>query len=195
MIAILAKHKFLCLIIILFIVVTIISILLFIPPISTLVNSNWTEINCDVKIIRLNTEIIAYKNNAKLGTIRGNIIRLLTDPLTYYDVNETKLAYASDNYHLIAQDSHAIVVDDKVTVEMVGKVKLFGNSYDIYDTTGNKIAEANFSVLHLNGSIKDISGSNIAIYKANPILKDYTIYISPNCKIDETTIMMIVASF
>ena len=152
-------------------------------------------IDFDAKILRLNTAINVYKNDNQIGIIRGNIIRFLTDSLTYYDNNEKIIAYADDTYHLIAQDSHAIIVEDNVSVEMVGKVKFIGEGYDIYNTSGEKIAYAEFGPLNLNGKITDYSGKVIAVYRANPILKDYTIYISPSSILDETTIIMICASY
>ena len=78
---------------------------------------------------------------------------------------------------------------------MVGKVKFIGEAYDIYNTFGEKIAYAEFGPLNLNGKITDYSGKVIAVYRANPILKDYTIYISPSSILDETTIIMICASY
>ncbi len=180
---------------ILLLLIVIISLVVFKIPLSAHIGSDWAKIDFDVKLFRLNTTVMVYKNNVNIGFIKGNIVRFLTDPLTFYDSNGDKLAYADDTYHLIAQDSHAIAVDDIITAEMVGKVKVAGNSYDIYDKDGNKVALSEFDFLKLNGKITDNDGKTIAVYKAHPILKDFTVYISPESQLDETTIIMICASY
>ena len=183
MVKFLSDHKIVCIIIIILAIIGIIAAVVFTSPLAVDVDSSWTKLVCDVKLIRLNTEINVYKGTEKIGTIKGNILRLLTDPLTYYDTNYNKLAYADDTYHLIAQDSHAI------------NVKLIGESYYIYDNSGHMIGNATFDFLNLNGKITDNNGTAIVAYRANPIIKDFTIYISPECIIDEDTVLMICASY
>ena len=194
MVSFLSRHKIVCVILILITLIGI-SIAIILTSTYALIGKDWTEINCDVKLIRLSTTIDIYKDNEKLGFIKGNIIRFLTDPLTYYNADGNKIAYADDTYHLISQDSHAIIVDDVVTCEMVGRVKLLGEKYDIYNTDGDLIAHADFDFMNLYGKIVDKNEKPIVVYKANPILKDYSIYISPDCTIDENTIIMICSSY
>ena len=195
MVNFLSRHKISCILVIIIAIIGIAAAVIFTSPMSVKVGTNWAKFECDFKLIRLNTDIIVYKDNEKIGSVKGNVLRIITDPLTYYDVNNNKIAYADDTYHLIAQDSHAIVVDGKVSAEMVGKVRLIGNAYDIYDSTGHLIATAEFDFLNLNGKITDINGTDIVAYRANPILQDFSFYISPDSMLDETTILMICASY
>ncbi len=185
----------LILIVVFLVLVIIAGLLVFNMPLSAHVGSDWAKIDLDVKLLRLNTIVYVYKDDSQIGTIKGNIVRLLTDPLTFYDEAGNRIAYAGDVYHLIAQDSHAIVVGEEVTAEMVGRVKLIGEAYDIYNTLGEKIAYAEFGFLNINGKITDKDGNVIAVYRAQPIMKDFDIYISPECTLDETTIIMICASY
>ena len=185
----------LILIIVFLVLVLAVSFIVFNSPLSAYVGSDWTRLDFDVKLLRLNTIVYVYKDDNQLGTIKGNIIRFLTDPLTFYDNDGNKIAYAGDVYHLIAQDSHAIVVGEDVTAEMVGRVKLIGEAYDIYNTSGEKIAYAEFGFLNINGKIVDSEGKVIAVYRAQPVTKDFDVYISPECTLDETTIIMICASY
>ena len=190
------KHKMLLLAVAVVLIIIFSSVLIiFNPHYSAEIGSDWDKLQFDVKLIRFNTEIAVYKNNDILGTVKGNIFRILTDPLSFYNTNNEKIAYAADTYHIIAQDSHTIIVNNVVTAEMVGKIKLFGEAYDIYDNSGNKIAHANFSPLNLSGKMTDNTGETIAIYRANPILKDFTVSVSPNNPIDDATLIMIFSSY
>lgn len=195
MVNFLAKHRLVSIIIILIALIGIAAAIVLSSPLAAKVGDDWTKIELDVKLLRLNTEIQIHKDGSQLGVVKGNILRLITDPLVYYDTNGNKIAYADDSYHFIAQDSHSITVGDKVTAEMVGKFKLLGEEYSIYNDNGNLMANAEFDFLNLNGKITDINGNVIAVYRSTPVLKDFTIYISPNCKIDESTIIMICCSY
>ena len=190
-----SKHKFLCVLLIFLLIATIFITMVFASPLSANIGSDWSKLNFDVKLIRLNTDIDVYKDNAKIGNVNGRIIRFITDPLTYYGVDGQKLAYANDTYHFIAQDSHAVVVDGNVTIEMVGKVRFLGEAYDIYDSAGNKIAYAEFDCWNVNGRVVDNNGKALAVYRANPIFRDFTVYISPDCTIDESSMVMLFCSY
>lgn len=156
---------------------------------------NYLQYDCDVKNFRLSTDIHISSNDQKIGKVSGNIFRFIEDPLTMTDSDRNKLAYAGDDYHLIAQDSHAIVVGDTVTVEMVGLTRLLGNAYDIYNVEGNKIAHANFNSLNTGGELYDAEGKLIATYSSFVFFNDFTIKISEDCEIDTTTILMIFCSY
>ncbi len=182
-------------IVIIVVFVGIICGLFLISPNITKIDSSWNEFRFDVKLLRFNTVLDVYKSNDYIGTVKGKVVRIITDPLTFYGTNGEKIAYADDTYHLIAQDSHLIINDGVVTAEMVGKVKLMGEAYDIYDNNKNKIATASFDFLNLNGEIKDNEGNAIAFYRAHPFLKDFTVDVSPQSQIDDTTLIMIFASY
>ncbi len=182
------------LIIFLIVVFFFMMILIINPPVPRDIQNNWDNYFFDAKLLRLNTSINVYKNGEKYGYVRGNIIRLITDPLTLYNTNDEVIAFADDTYHLISQDSHVIVVNNQVTAEMVGKISITGNVFDIYNNHGELIAHANFSFYNLNGKIKDTNENTIAIFKSNPFIKDFTVYVSPDCDIDENTLILIFAS-
>ena len=50
-----------------------------------------TKYKCDVKNFRLATTIDISKEGKDFAKIKGNILKLITDPLTMYDLNERKI--------------------------------------------------------------------------------------------------------
>ena len=156
---------------------------------------NYVQYDCDVKNLRLSTDIQISSNNQKVGSVTGNIFRIVEDPLTMSDTEGNKMAYAGDDYHFIAQDSHAIIVGDTVTAEMVGLWDLFGETYDIYNTDGEKIARAEFNYLNTAGEISDADGTLIATYGSFVFFNDFTVKISNDSEIDPTTLLMIFCSY
>lgn len=156
---------------------------------------NYVQYDCDVKNFRLSTDIHISSNNKEIGKVSGNIFRFIEDPLTMTDSDGNKLAYAGDDYHLIAQDSHAIIVGNTVTAEMVGLWEIFGDTYDIYDPDGNKIAHANFNSMNTAGELYDADGKLIATYGSFVLFKDFTVKISEECELDPTTVLMIFCSY
>lgn len=162
---------------------------------SNEISDGFTEYNCDVKNFNMATTIEINKGNEKFAKVKGNILTFVTDPLTMYDLEDNKLAYAGDAYHFIAQDSHAVYVDDKYTVEMVGKVDMLGETYDIYNIDKQKIAEAEFNDPNTYGTINDTDGNLIAEYTSNYAYNDFTIRISDKCNIDHKSVLMIFCSY
>lgn len=154
-----------------------------------------TEYECDVKNFRLSTTIEIDKENEDFAIVSGNILKFVTDPLTMYDLNQNKTAYADDSYHLIAQDSHSIYVDGVLSVEMIGLVKFFGESYDIYDKDGKKIANVTFNAFNTNGEMYDNNGKLIADFNSKFFFKDFDVRISEECTLDEKTVLMIFCSY
>lgn len=156
---------------------------------------NCTEYKCDVKNFRLSTTIEIEKENEKFAKVSGNIFKFLTDPLTMYDLKENKIAYVDDSYHLIAQDSHSIYVDGAMSVEMVGLVNFFGESYDIYNKDREKIANVSFNLFNTNGKMYDTNGNLIADFNSKMFLNDFDIRITEKCNLDEKTVLMIFCSY
>lgn len=154
-----------------------------------------TEYKCDVKNLHLATTIDIDKEEKAFAKVKGNIFKFVTDPLTMYDLDENKLAYAGDEYHFIAQDSHSIFVNGKVTAEMVGRVKIFGESYDIYNGDGEKIANVTFDTFNTNGEMYDVDGNLIADFNSKIYFKDFEVRILENCPMDENTVLMIFCSY
>ena len=155
---------------------------------------SYTEYKCDVKNIRLVTTIEIEKDNEEFAKVKGEI-RLVTDPLTMYDLDDNKIAYAGDSYRFVAQDAHAIYVDGMLTCDMVGLVDWWGESYDIYDKDENKIAEASFNDFNTSGKIFDMDGNKIAEYSSNYFFNDFDVRIYEGCELDEKTVLMIFCSY
>ena len=124
--------------------------------------SDYTEYKCDVKSLRRSTTIDIDKDNEDFVKVKGNIFKVITDPLKMYDLNEKQIAYADDTYHFIAQDSHSIFVNGNLSAEMVGLVKLFGEEYEIYNENGEKVAIVSFTMFNTNGNMYDMEGNLIA---------------------------------
>ncbi len=155
-----------------------------------------TTYECDVKL-SFHTTINIKKQGEDFAQIKGEkvLFKKYHDPLAMYDMDGEKVGYAGDSYHLISQDSHSIILDGEVSVEMVGLVRLFGEAYDIYDASGNKIAHADFNPFNTEGELKDTEGNIIADYSSIFFFKDYTVRIKDNCPLDENAVMLIFASY
>ena len=150
-----------------------------------------TKYECDVKNLRLSTDIEISTGGNDICKVSGNIFRVVEDPLTMKDNDGNKKAYAGDDYHFISQDSHAIIVDGMVTAEMVGKWDMFGNTYDIYNGAGEKIAKASFNWTDTSGELVDLEGNILAEYDSFILFKDFDVKISEECPLDTTTVLMI----
>lgn len=154
-----------------------------------------TKYDCDVKNLRLSTDIEISTDGEEICKVSGNIFRIVEDPLTMKDPDGNKLAYAGDDYHLIAQDSHAIIIDGVVTAEMVGRVDLFGETYDIYNTEGEKIAKAKFNWFDTSGEMYDTDNNLIAEYSSFILFNDFDVKIAEECPLDHKTVLMIICSY
>lgn len=154
------------------------------------------NINCDVKVFSLSTKIEATDEDGNmLGMVKGKVIRFFTDPLAMYDSSDNKIAYGSDEYHIISQDSHTIYVGNIPVYEMTGKFNMFGDTYDIYDMSGNKIAVAKFNMFNTYGTITSVDDVLWADYYSNLYRFDFKIRVKEECPIDDTALIMIMSSF
>ena len=144
------------------ITIAVVTVVAFILSGNSEAKGPHTEYQCDVKSISLSTKIDIDKEGENFVKVRGNLFRFITDPLTMYDLEDNKIAYAGDAYHFIAQDSHTINVGDTVTVEMVGLVDFFGESYEIYNADEEQVAEVSFNMINTKGEMYDIEGNIIA---------------------------------
>lgn len=154
-----------------------------------------TEYQCDVKLFHFATTIEINKEEEDFATVSGDIFKFVTDPLTMYDLDGNKVAYAGDSYRFIAQDSHTVYVNGSLSAEMVGLFKLFGEAYDIYDVSGNKIAQADFNYTNTYGSMCDMDSNVIADFHSYPFFKDFNVRITEDCPMDEKTVLMIFSSY
>lgn len=182
------------------IVVAVLAVILFIllGGIFTSKKNNigpCTEYQCDVKNLRLSTTIEIDKEDEYFAKVKGNILRFVTEPLTMYDAEEQKMAYAGDAYHFIAQDAHSIYLDDELSIEMVGLVDFIGDSYDIYNGDSEKIANVTFNLFNTKGEMYDVNGTLIADFHSKVLFKDFDVRISEDCTMDEKTVLMIFCSY
>ena len=157
---------------------------------------DYTLYECDGKVWSWeSTKIEIVKEGQYFGTIKGNFFNFVTDPLTFYDENDKKIAYAGDTYHFINQDSHGIYVNGTFTCDLVGDFEWFGEEYQLYDFDENLIGKASFSFENLNGTITDARGNIIAEFTSPFLYRDFTVKIYDNCEMDEFTVLMIFASY
>ena len=78
---------------------------------------------------------------------------------------------------------------------MVGLVDFFGESYDIYDSEGEQIAEVSFNMFNTIGEMYDMDGPLIADFNSKLFFNDFDVRIYENCEIDEYTVLMIFSSY
>lgn len=156
----------------------------------------YTAYKFDVKhFLKLSTTIEIEKSGESYAKVQGNIWKIVTDPLTMYDTNGNKMAYAGDEYHLIAQDSHTIIVDGSVAAEMVGRINLFGETYDIYNANQEKVGRVKFNMFNTKGTMYDADGKIVADYRSFPFFKDFDIRVSDEYELDENVILMVFCSY
>ena len=156
---------------------------------------DYTIYNCNGRVISFTTKIEIDKEGEYFGTIKGNLFKIVTDPLTFYDVNGNKTAFAGDTYHFINQDSHGIYVNKQFTYDMVGGFEFFGQEYAIYDINEKLVANLKFSPANFEGKLTDHRGNIIAEYTSFVGFKDFTIKIYDSCELDEISVLMIFGSY
>lgn len=152
-----------------------------------------TTYHCDYKVVSFNTNVEITKEGDKIGNISGKIIRLITDPLTFTDTDDNIIGQASDTYAFIAQDSHGIIIGDKLEVVMAGKFKIFGEKYELLDANGEKIGEAVFNTFRTSGTIKDADGNLCAKYSSPLFFYDYDVEIYNDTFSDESILLMMAS--
>jgi len=149
---------------------------------------------CDYKSLNLNTKITTTYNGNEI-TISGNILKILTDPLTVKDSTGNVIGYAGDVFGFISQDDHGIYVDNTFEINMCGNVDLWGESYKLKDGNGNVVGTVEFNVTNTSGSIVDTSGNLIATYSSPLMANDYTVTIYDNNVCSDLAILMIMSSY
>lgn len=156
---------------------------------------DYTIYNCNGRVISFTTKIQIDKEGEYFGTIKGNLFKIVTDPLTFYDANGNETAFAGDTYHLFNQDSHGIYVNKQFTYDMVGGFEIFGQEYAIYDINEELVANLKFSPGNFEGKLTDARGNIIAEYTSFIGFKDFTIKIYDSCELDEISVLMIFGSY
>ena len=180
------------------IITTILALVIFALMASShasVTGNNARTYDCDYKTMNLfNTEIETVLDGETI-TIKGNVLRLLTDPLTVKDSKGNVIGNAGDAYGIFKQDDHGIYVGDTFDVNMCGKFNLFGNSYDIKNANGEIIATAKFNAWDTCGTITDTNGTIIAVYNRNFFVNDYKVTICDNDVCEDMSMLMIMASY
>ena len=108
--------------------------------------------------------------------------------------DEVIIAQASDNYNLINQDDHAIVVNGEYQFTMSGGFKVWGEKYTLKDFNNNEIAHANFNVFNTEGTLIDNDGNLIAKYESNYFRRDYTVTIF-DTNLNHNALLLVFASY
>ena len=165
------------------------------PSTTVQATQSYRTYSCDYKTLSLNTKITTNLDGDEV-TIKGNIFRLFTDPLTMVDAKGTILAEATDAYNLITEDDHTIIIDGEVDVIMCGNFNLIGKSYKLYDKEGNQIGNFTRNKLTSMGAkITDMDGNVIAEYSRGLLMNDFTVTINDNDKMSDKSVLLIMASF
>lgn len=162
---------------------------------GTEATENCRVYECDYKTLALNTKIVTEVDGETV-TIKGNIFRIVTDPLVMVDSDGNVLGEATDTYKFLTNDDHAILIDGQVDVVMSGDFNIIGKTYQLYDKDGNQIGKFERSVmLGLSATIKDTDGNLIAEYSKLPFFNDYTVKVYDNDKMSDKSVLLIMASF
>ena len=152
--------------------------------------------DADVKLLRLNTEIHVSdeETGEEMYIIKGNILRILTDPLTLYDTNGKEIAFGDDAYHIIAQDTHVITSIYGEEVKMVGNFSIWGDNYDIY-VNDQKVAHASFNAFNTHGELRDTNNNLMADYSSRYVFMDYVVQVTEYNIFSDEVLNMIFASY
>lgn len=149
---------------------------------------------CDYRTLNVNTKIV-FTENGKEYSVEGDIFRFLTDPLKLYDSEGNVIGTADDTYNLINQDDHTIIINDRFEVAVHGNFEVIGNSYELYDESGNKVGHAEFNGLCTAGGVYDKDMNCIAVYTGSQFFNDYKVSIYDNSICSDKAILMLVASY
>ena len=182
--------------VVVFMVVTPIIVIVTSNVKSNLENS--TVYECDYHSLDFfNTTIdIKDSDGNKYATIQSKHSKLLmVDPLIMKNNQNEIVGDAGDKYDFIDQDSHPISIGGKIYLQMSGDIKVWGENYNLYDSKGKWIGEADFNFWGTNGVIRDTTGKTIAEYNSGWLRKDYTVTISNDTNIDTGAILLVFASY
>lgn len=150
---------------------------------------------CDYKSASVTQTKIETEINGGKVTIKGDLFKLIEDPLRMVDENENVIAYAGDVYGFISQDDHGIYIGDDFVVNMCGKFDLLGETYELKDANGNVIGTVECNSTETNGSVKDINGNVIATYESDFMMNNFIVKICDNDICSDEAMLMIIASY
>ena len=151
---------------------------------------------CDYQHMTLDMEVVVEDMNGnKLYDINGEVFAAFEDDLAMATANGDVVCYTNDIYNLISQNAHEIYRDEQLIYTCDGKIKIFADSYNVYDKDNNKIAYVDFNMFDTVGIMRNVDGDVIARYDSALSRKDYIVSVYDNCNIDDESVLMIFASY
>ena len=120
-----------------------------------------------------------------LYKIDGVFLSGSNDSITMSDTTE----------HEIASAKNSIISYGDETYCCEGDFSMFGNSYIIENSNGDKIAEIKVDVFGSKGLMSDDEGNVIARFDASIARKDYIVSIYGSCGFDDEAVLMMFASY
>lgn len=153
------------------------------------------QYNCDYKVISLNLNVDVVGTNGNDYNIRGEVLSTYEDDLVMKNADGDIVKVTDDKFNFISQNNHIIMSGDTVEYICDGQIKIFADSYNIYDADENKVAYVYFNILDTVGIMKDMAGNEIARYDSAAFRKDYVVTIFDDCEIDSESILMIFGSY
>lgn len=152
---------------------------------------------CDYKHMTLDMEVdVKNMDGNKLFNINGEVFAGFEDDLAMTNSDKQVVRHTNDIYNFITQNEHVIYSDnDELLYKCDGKIKIFADSYDVFNADGDKIAYVSFNMFDTCGIMKNMDGEIIARYDSALSRKDYFVSIYDECEIDDESILMIFASY
>ena len=152
------------------------------------------QYNCDYKLVSMALDVNVVGANTNYN-IHGEILSAYEDNLTMKNSNGDIVKVSADDFNLISQNNHTIMSGNTVEYICDGKIKLFADSYDVYDADSNKIAYVSFNMIDTVGVMTDMNGNEIARYDSAALGYDYVVTIFDGCEMDDESVLMIFASY
>lgn len=154
-----------------------------------------TQYNCDYKVVSMDLDVGVVGTDGSRYNINGEIFSAYEDNLTMKNVDGEIVKVSNDDFNFISQNNHTIMTGDDVEYICDGKIKLFADSYDVYDSEENKVAYVSFNMIDTVGVMTDIDGNEIARYDSAVFGYDYVVTIFDGCEMDDESVLMIFASY
>lgn len=155
-----------------------------------------SQYNCDLKVVSLGMEVsVVGVHDESRYNINGEIFSAYEDDLEMKNAAGEIVRITDDKYNLISQNEHVIMNGEDAEYICDGKIKVFADSYDIFDVEGNKVAYVKFNMLDTSGVMVDNDGNEIARYDSGLLRYDYVVSIFDGCEMDDESVLMMFASY
>jgi uncharacterized protein YxjI len=151
---------------------------------------------CDYQNLSLHMRVAIDDGNGKKYNIDGELFAAYEDDLAMADADGNLVRHTNDVYNFVSQNEHMVYDQaNNLLYRCDGKIKIFADSYDVYDAAGNHIAYVKFNVFDSKGTMTDVDGHVIARYDSAWSRRDYVVSIYDECEIDDESVLMIFASY